>query len=483
MTRLATRLDGGPLPWRLGADIDIVGITADSRLVRPKMIFAALPGTRADGRDFIAAAVAQGAAAILAPLGTTWPPGTPPRPLLLDPDPRRRLAEIAAQLAGPMPRRILAVTGTNGKSSSVDFLRQISLADGRKAASLGTLGLMASGFPTTDSLTTPDPVALADQLARLRAAGIDDVALEASSHGLDQRRLDGITIVGAAFTNFTRDHLDYHGDMTTYRMAKLHLFEALLPSGAPVVAMSDLEPDTLASLRTITGARRLELMTVGPNGSAIDLIAASPTPQGQILHIRVDGRALHIELPLVGRFQADNALLAAALARATGVDRALDYLAGLRPVRGRLQWITRLPNGASVYVDYAHTPDALARLLAALRPHTTGRLILVFGAGGDRDAGKRPLMGAVAAHLADLAVITDDNPRHEDPASIRAAIKAACPAGLECGDRRQAIAEALNHAQPGDVVVVAGKGHEQGQILSGAVLPFDDAAVITELVG
>lgn len=483
MTRLATRLDGTPPTWRLGADIDVIGITADSRLVRPKMIFAALPGMRADGRDFIAAAVAQGAAAILAPLGTPWPPGTPPRPLLLDPDPRKRLAEIAAHLAGPMPRRILAVTGTNGKSSTVDFLRQISQADGRKAASLGTLGLIASGFSNTESLTTPDPVVLANQLARLRAAGIDDVALEASSHGLAQRRLDGITIAGAAFTNLTRDHLDYHGDMAAYRAAKLHLFEALLPSGAPVIAMSDLESDTLTSLQVITKARQLELMTVGPNGSAVDIIGATPTPQGQILHIAIDGIRREIELPLVGRFQADNALLAAALSRAIGIDSALDYISGLRPVRGRLQWINSLPNGAAVYVDYAHTPDALERLLAALRPHTAGRLILVFGAGGDRDAGKRPLMGAVAARLADLAVITDDNPRHEDPALIRAAIKAACPACFELADRRRAIAEALSLARPGDVVVVAGKGHEQGQIIGRTVTPFDDAAVITELVG
>lgn len=483
MTRLATRLDGIPPAWRLAPDIDIVGITADSRQVRPKMIFAALPGTRADGRDFIAAAVGQGAAAVLAPLGTQWPPGTPPRPLLLDADPRRRLAEIAVHLAGPMPRRIRAVTGTNGKSSSVDFLRQMSVADGRKAASLGTLGLVASGFPITESLTTPDPVALAGELARLRAAGIDDVALEASSHGLDQRRLDGITLVGAAFTNLTRDHLDYHGDMASYRTAKLRLFDTLLPSGAPMVTMSDLEPTTRAALELIAKTRRLELMSVGPNGSAIDLVSTTPMPNGQILDIAVDGVRRTIDLKLVGRFQADNALLAAALARATGIDRALDYLADLQPVRGRLQLVTNLPNGVCVYVDYAHTPDALERLLTALRPHTPGRLIVVFGAGGNRDAGKRPLMGAVAARLADLTVITDDNPRHEDPALIRSAIKASCPDAIELADRRQAITEALNLAQSGDVIVVAGKGHEQGQIIGRTTIPFDDAAVITELVG
>ncbi len=483
MTRLATRLNGTAPSWRLAPDIDIIGITADSRQVRPKMIFAALPGTRADGRDFIAAAVGQGAAAVLAPLGTQWPPGTPPRPLLLDADPRQRLAEIAVHLAGPMPRRIRAVTGTNGKSSSVDFLRQMSIAEGRKAASLGTLGVIASGFPITESLTTPDPVALAGELARLRAAGIDDVALEASSHGLEQRRLDGITLIGAAFTNLTRDHLDYHGDMASYRAAKLRLFDTLLPSGAPMIVMSDLEPTTRAALEMIAKTRRLELLSVGPKGSAIDLISATPTPDGQILDITVDGVRRMIDLKLVGRFQADNALLAAALARATGIDRALDYLSGLQPVRGRLQLVTNLPNGACAYVDYAHTPDALERLLTALRPHTRGRLILVFGAGGDRDAGKRPLMGAVAARLADLTIITDDNPRTEDPALIRAAIKASCPAGIELADRRRAIAEALSLAQSGDVIVVAGKGHEQGQIIGRTIIPFDDAAVITELVG
>jgi UDP-N-acetylmuramoyl-L-alanyl-D-glutamate--2,6-diaminopimelate ligase len=483
MTRLATRLEGTPPTWRLSSDIDITGITADSRQVRPKMIFAALPGTRADGRDFIAAAVGQGAAAILAPLDTQWPPGTPPRPLLLDADPRKRLAEIAVHLAGPMPRRIRAVTGTNGKSSSADFLRQISIADGRKAASLGTLGLVASGFPNTESLTTPDPVALAGQLARLRAAGIDDVALEASSHGLEQRRLDGITMIGAAFTNLTRDHLDYHGDMASYRAAKLRLFDTILPARTPIVTMSDLEPTTLVALQMIAKTRGLELMSVGPNGSAIDFVSTTPTPDGQILDIAVDGMRRTIDLKLVGRFQADNALLAAALARATGIDRALDYLSGLQPVRGRLQRVTSLPNGACIYVDYAHTPDALERLLTALRPHTRGRLILVFGAGGDRDAGKRPLMGTVAARLADLPLITDDNPRLEDPASIRTAIKASCPAGIEIADRRRAIAEALNRAQSGDVIVVAGKGHEQGQIIGRTIIPFDDAAVITELVG
>ena len=483
MTRLAMQPNAAPPHWRLGSDIDVIGITVDSRQVRPRMIFAALPGTRADGRDFIPAAVAQGAAAILAPLGTEWPPGTPPRPLLLDADPYRRLAEIAVHLAGPMPRRILAVTGTNGKSSTVDFLRQISVADGRKAASIGTLGLIASGFANIGTLTTPDPVTLAAQLARLRQAGIDDVALEASSHGLEQRRLDGLRIVSAGFTNLTRDHLDYHGNITAYRAAKLRLFDALLSAGAPVVAMSDLDAETMTALRNITRKRRLDLTTVGPGGSAIDLIDAIPTPQGQILHISLNAGRRSIELPLVGRFQADNALLAAAMAHSNGIGRALDYLTALRAVRGRLQHVAKLPNNAAIYVDYAHTPDALERLLAALRPHTEGRLILVFGAGGDRDAGKRPLMGMVAAQQADQTVITDDNPRHENPAQIRAAIKAACPNAIEIADRRSAIAEALNGARRGDIVVVAGKGHEQGQIIGDTTIPFDDAAVIAALVG
>jgi UDP-N-acetylmuramoyl-L-alanyl-D-glutamate--2,6-diaminopimelate ligase len=477
MSRL-TRIMPSPPGWSLAPDSAITGITADSRAVRPGMIFAALPGVKADGRRFIADAVALGAAAILAPTGTAWPPGTPPRPLLIDGNPRRRLAEIAVALAGAMPRSIAAVTGTNGKTSTVDFLRQIMISAGRPAASLGTLGLIATGLPHGDSLTTPDPVTLAATMAQLKAAGIDHVALEASSHGLDQCRLDGLHLAAAGFTNLTRDHLDYHGDLAGYRAAKLRLFIELLPRNAAALAMADLDPETLAALR----AQRPDVATVGAGGTAIDVLRATPTPQGQILAIRAGGRHYEIALPLPGRFQADNALLAAGLARALGIDAAFEHLATLAPVRGRLELAGVLANGASAYVDYAHTPDALETLLAALRPHATGRLIVVFGAGGDRDRGKRPLMGAVAARCADVAIVTDDNPRSETSATIRAEILAGCTDAYEIGDRRRAIEAGVAMLRPGDVLAVAGKGHEQGQIVGEMVLPFDDAAVLRALL-
>ncbi|HET9148269.1 MAG TPA: UDP-N-acetylmuramoyl-L-alanyl-D-glutamate--2,6-diaminopimelate ligase, partial [Acetobacteraceae bacterium] len=373
--------------WSAMAQREITGITADSREVAPGMIFAAIPGARTDGSRFIADAVARGAAAVLAPVDTAWPPGVPPRPLITDAMPRKRLAEIAAILAGGQPRRILAVTGTNGKTSTVDFLRQILTRAGHKAASLGTLGLIAPGFESGPSLTTPDPVALARTMAVLKRAGVENVALEASSHGLDQYRLDGLTLAGAAFSNLTRDHLDYHGDMAAYRAAKLRLFAELLPPGAPALAMADLDGETLSALRRIAEARDLAFGTVGPGGSAIRLLRARPLPEGQKLTIEAGGGRRIIDLPLPGRFQADNALLAAALARACGIADALDHLPYLSPVRGRLERVAVLPNGAAAYVDYAHTPDALERLLAALRPHAHGRLVIVFGAGGDRDRG------------------------------------------------------------------------------------------------
>ncbi len=468
--------------WRNAAALEVTGITADSRSVSPGYLFAALPGSRADGRAFIGDAVARGAVAVLAPHGTAWPPGVPPRPLLEDPEPRRRLAQIAAGLAGPQPKVIAAVTGTNGKTSTVDFLRQLWLAGGTPAASIGTLGLIAERFDPGPGLTTPDPVSLASTLAQLASAGIQHAAMEASSHGLDQFRLDGVRLAGAAFTNLTRDHLDYHGSEAAYRAAKLRLFSELLPEGAPAVANADMDAATLAELRDIATQRRLALRTVGENGTTLCLLDVLPQPGGQVLRIEVAGRQREIELRLPGRFQADNALMAAALAMALGERDVLDRLALLRGVRGRLELAALLPNGAAVYVDYAHTPDALERLLTALRPHTAGRLHVVFGAGGDRDPGKRPLMGTAAARFADVAIVTDDNPRSEDPATIRAAVLAGCPGGREVGDRARAIAEALNDLKPGDVLAVAGKGHEQGQTIGDTVIPFDDVSVVRRLV-
>jgi UDP-N-acetylmuramoyl-L-alanyl-D-glutamate--2,6-diaminopimelate ligase len=463
--------------------VPITGLTADSRHVAPGFLFAAIPGTAVDGRAFIADAVEQGAAAILAPEGTQWPPGVPPRPMIQHPEPRRALALLAAAHAGAQPHSIVAVTGTNGKTSTVDFIRQLFTNAGHKAASLGTLGLIGPGHPGGGGLTTPDPVALAAMLAGLAREGVRHLALEASSHGLDQFRLDGVRVAAAGFSNLTRDHLDYHHTLDAYRDAKLRLFTDLLPTGAPAVVNADMDPETLARLRAVATLRRLDLRTVGQAGTHARLLSARPLPQGQAITLTVAGRTIETELALPGRFQTDNVLLAAALAEATGLAAAWDQLATLRGVRGRMEFAACLPNGAAAYVDYAHTPDALERLLAALRPHAQNRLACVFGAGGDRDAGKRPLMGAAVARLADLAIITDDNPRGENPATIRSAIAAACPGALVIGDRAEAIAAGLAQLGPGDVLVVAGKGHELGQTIAGTVYPFDDAQTVRELVG
>ncbi len=464
------------------APVPITQVTADSRAVTPGCLFAALPGSTVDGRNFIADAVARGAVAILAPLGTAWPAGVPPRPMIQDAEPRRALARLAAVQAGAPPDTIVAVTGTNGKTSTVEFLRQIA-SHTRLSASLGTLGVIAPGHPGGAGLTTPDPVTLAQTLAALAREGVRFAALEASSHGLDQFRLDGVPVAAAGFTNLTRDHLDYHGTMAGYRAAKLRLFDALLRPGAPAVASSTLDPATADALRAVAAARGLTLRFVGEDGDAIRLLRAEPHAGGQTLDLLVDGRRRTVALNLPGRFQADNALLAAALAESVGIPDALDRLPELTGVRGRMELAATLSNGAAVYVDYAHTPDALERLLSALRPHAAGRLHVVFGAGGDRDRGKRPLMGDVARRLADRATVTDDNPRSENPGSIRAAILAAIPGAREIGDRAGAIAAALNDLQPGDVLAVAGKGHEQGQTIGTETLPFDDVATVRRLAG
>jgi UDP-N-acetylmuramoyl-L-alanyl-D-glutamate--2,6-diaminopimelate ligase len=450
--------------------VGITGITADSRAVRPGFLFAALPGLKADGRAYIAEAVAKGAAAVLAPEGTQWPPGVPPRTLILAPEPRAKLAELAVEFAGRLPERLVAVTGTNGKTSTVDFLRQIFTLAGRRAASIGTLGVVAPNRGVTESLTTPDPVSLAQTLAELARDGVNDVAMEASSHGLEQHRLDGLRFSAAGFTNLTRDHLDYHGSMEAYAEAKISLFTRLMQRGGAARVMADIAPSILDRMRAIAHMQGLDF-------AAVTVDRVEPRPDGQL--VVSGGRRVELHLP--GRFQADNAVLAASLAEACGIADAFLHLPQLVGVRGRLERALVLPHGAAAYVDYAHTPDAIARVLAALRPHATGRLHIVFGAGGDRDAGKRPLMGAAAAAAADVCIVTDDNPRSENPALIRQAIMAACPGAVEIGDRRAAIAAALAGLAPGDVLVVAGKGHEQGQIVQGEIIPFDDAAVIREL--
>jgi UDP-N-acetylmuramoyl-L-alanyl-D-glutamate--2,6-diaminopimelate ligase len=398
------------------------------------------------------------------------------------------LALIAAVLAEVRPETVVAVTGTNGKTSTVEFLRQIWALAGLRAASVGTLGLIAPDYEPGPGLTTPDPVTLAEILSSLAQHGIQHVAMEASSHGLDQFRLDGVRLAAAGFTNLTRDHLDYHVTMAAYRAAKLRLAGALLPPRSPFVVHSDMEPVTLEALRAVAIARRLAFHTVGLAGSLFRLIAAVPVPDGQILTIEAPEAARgsvrsEIRLNLPGRFQADNVLVAAGLAYVLGLDTVPELLSRLKGVRGRMELAAELPNGAAAYVDYAHTPDALERLLSALRPHTTGKLHIVFGAGGDRDRGKRPLMGGMAARLADRIIVTDDNPRSEMPSTIRAEVLSGCPEAREIGDRASAIEAALNDLGPGDVLVVAGKGHEQGQTISGVVHPFDDVSVVRGLVG
>ncbi len=463
--------------------LDIAGMTADSRQVRPGYLFAALPGAKVDGRAFIGDAVARGAAIILAPAGTEWPAGVPLCPMITDAEPRRRLAQIAAAFHGMQPATMVAVTGTNGKTSTAEFLRQIWKQAGLPAASLGTLGLVAPGYEPGAGLTTPDPVSLHAMLAQLAREGVAHAVMEASSHGLDQFRLDGVRLKAAGFSNLTRDHLDYHGSLSVYRAAKLRLFSTLLPPGAPAAVSAEMDPETLAALRDIAERRKLMLLSVGEAGEAVKLLSAIPRPDGQDLSIEVFGERRSLPLNLPGRFQTDNALLAATLAYATGTDGAFDFLPSLTGVRGRLELAATLPNDSAVYVDYAHTPDALERLLTALRPHARGRLHVVFGAGGDRDRGKRPLMGAAAARYADRVIVTDDNPRTEDPSAIRAEILAACPGAVEIGDRLTAISTAMNALEPGDVLAVAGKGHEQGQTVGTTVMPFDDVGVVRQLAG
>jgi UDP-N-acetylmuramoyl-L-alanyl-D-glutamate--2,6-diaminopimelate ligase len=458
----------------LPPDMILTGLTADSRKVAPGMLFAALPGGRADGRAFIADAIAKGAVAILAPLGTDVAVPAHVR-LITDSNPRRRFALMAAAFHEQQPAVIAAVTGTNGKTSTADFTRQIWGRLGHRAASIGTLGIVAPDWDNAGGLTTPDPETLHATLAQLARTGISHACMEASSHGLSQYRLDGVRLQAAAFTNLTRDHLDYHADMAEYGAAKLRLFSEVLPDSATAIVNAD--SDMAEQVVSIAAGRGQKVLTFGRMGTAITLVDALPQPYGQLLKLNVMGAAAEVRLPLAGTFQAANALAALGLALACGAETtaaiaALDHLTG---VPGRLQKVAQRPSDAAIYVDYAHTPDALETVLKALRPHAAGRLLVVFGCGGDRDAGKRPQMGAIAQRLADRVFVTDDNPRSENPAAIRRAILAACPDAIEIGDRARAIREAVADLRRGDVLVLAGKGHERGQIVAGTVLAFDDS--------
>jgi UDP-N-acetylmuramoyl-L-alanyl-D-glutamate--2,6-diaminopimelate ligase len=458
------------------SDSEVTGFAIDHRKVASGSVFGAFKGAVFDGEDFIAPAVERGAVAVVA-----RPEATVNRvPLLADPEPRRLFAELAGKYYAPYPETVVAVTGTNGKTSTVEMTRQIWRMLGHRSASIGTLGVTTADDQVTTGLTTPDIVTYLNNMAGLDRMGISHVAYEASSHGLDQHRCEGVPLAAAAFTNFSRDHLDYHQTMDAYFEAKMRLFEELLPPESPAVIWTD-DPK---SGEVIERAQRRghKLLTVGRKGETIRLVEQSPTALGQTLKLEHGGKPYKLALPLIGAYQAANVLTAAGLVLATGGEWADVFTAMQRvaPVRGRLERAVISRAGVPVYIDYAHTPDALEAAIAALRPHVEGRLITVFGAGGDRDQGKRPQMGAVASHLSDVVIVTDDNPRSEDPAVIRSAIMADAPGATEVPGRREAIAEAIRIARDGDIVLVAGKGHETGQIVGDKVLPFDDALVARE---
>ncbi len=484
--RLAELLPGAILEAR-HRGVAVAGITADSRAVKPGFVFFAVPGTRADGLAYVPMALSAGASAIVA---ECRPDGPDDAVWISVPNIRRALSVAAARFYPGQPRSIAAVTGTSGKTSVTSFVRQIWASTGARAASLGTLGIVAPEGALPDgphgTLTTPDPIALHRDLDALARADVTHLALEASSHGLDQHRLDGVRLAAGAFTNLSRDHLDYHRSTEHYLAAKLHLFTDLLAPGQPAVVATDQDGGgNSASDRAVAAARDrgLAVLTVGRRGDGIRLLASEPDGFATRLTLGHDGRTRDLRLPLAGAFQVSNALVAAGLCIATGtpadaVFAALEYLAG---APGRLEHVGTC-RGAPVFVDYAHKPDALDNVLTTLRPYAAGRLILVFGCGGDRDPGKRPIMGEIAARLADVAIVTDDNPRSEDPAAIRAAILAASPGAREIGDRAAAIAAAVTMLQRDDVLVVAGKGHETGQTAGGVTLPFSDAVAVAAAI-
>ncbi|WP_419815447.1 UDP-N-acetylmuramoyl-L-alanyl-D-glutamate--2,6-diaminopimelate ligase [Glacieibacterium sp.] len=458
-------------------DVTVTGFALDHRKVAPGTVFGAFEGARFNGEDFIPQAIANGAVAVAA------------RPEavvdgayhIADAEPRRPFAQAAARFFAPFPETVVAVTGTNGKTSTAELTRQLWRLAGHPAASIGTLGVTTATDQVSTGLTTPDVVTFLANMAGLQREGITHASFEASSHGLAQFRTEGLPVRAAAFTNLSRDHLDYHETMEAYFAAKLRLFTEVVDADGAAVIWAD-DGDWSARVIAAATLRGLRILTVGEGGHAIKLVSRTPTQLGQSLELLAGGKTYKVVLPLIGAYQAANALIAAGLVIATGGDVAttISHLSRLLPVRGRLERAVIARSGAPVYVDYAHTPDALDAAIAALRPHVDGKLILVFGAGGDRDTGKRPLMGAVAHARADTIFVTDDNPRSEDPAEIRSAILAAAPRATDLGDRRTAIATAISLSGPGDVVLIAGKGHEQGQIIGDRVLPFDDVQVARE---
>lgn len=452
----------------------IAGLASDSREVKSGYLFAALPGTRADGGAFIADAMRRGANAILGLPGLRAEAEAAGAHFIADTNPRRRLAEIAADYFGAQPETVAAVTGTSGKTSVTVFLRQIWAKQCRRAASLGTIGLITPGGETKLDHTTPDAITLHRLLAELEHDGIEYLALEASSHGLDQYRLDGVRIAAAGYTNIGRDHMDYHPDFAHYLAAKLRLFDLVADDG---IAAVNADAAHAEDFIRVAQERHLKLVTVGASGETLQLVSRRAAGEGQLLEI-VHADAMHrVNLPLVGAFQAANALLAAGIAIGLGdpAARVLETLAELKGPPGRLEKVAYGRAASPIYVDYAHKPDALETVLKAVRPHVAGRLHLVFGCGGDRDRGKRAMMGRIAAELADRTIVTDDNPRTEDPAEIRRQVREGCPDALEIGDRADAIRAAVAALEAGDALVVAGKGHEAEQIVGDHIRPFRDS--------
>jgi UDP-N-acetylmuramoyl-L-alanyl-D-glutamate--2,6-diaminopimelate ligase len=478
MTAGVKRLTDLGLTARAGRDPSLSGLTADSRAVRSGMLFAALPGTATHGARFIPAALEQGAVAVLtdaegARMAAEALADTDVA-LVVAEDPRAAMACAAALWFGAQPETVVAVTGTNGKTSVATFTRQIWAALGHEAINIGTTGIEGA-WSAPSSHTTPDAVTLQKLLAAAAQGGVTHAAMEASSHGIDQRRLDGVRLKAAGFTNLTQDHLDYHGTMAAYFEAKAQLFTRLLPEdGVAVVNLDGAKGSEMAELAL---GRGLQVLTVGKGqGADLQIAATRPDATGQEVRYLWQGRAFQTRLALIGAFQAENVAVAAGLVIAAGEasEAVLAVLPRLTGVRGRMQLAATRKNGAAVYVDFAHTPDAIETALKALRPHVMGRIVIVFGAGGDRDRTKRPLMGAAARAHADVLYVTDDNPRTEDPASIRAAILAACPEANEVGDRAEAILRAVDALLPGDALLIAGKGHESGQIVGTDIYPFDD---------
>jgi UDP-N-acetylmuramoyl-L-alanyl-D-glutamate--2,6-diaminopimelate ligase len=460
---------------------EVTGVTSDSRKVAPGMVFVAVSGSKADGASYAADAASRGASAIVAAKSASI--GAPAAPVILVDDPRLALAKLAARIFPRQPETMVAVTGTSGKTSVAAFTRQIWEQGGHAAASIGTTGVVAPGRNDYGSLTTPDPVELHKLLTELADAGVTHASMEASSHGLDQRRLDGVKLAAGAFTNLGRDHMDYHPTVEDYLRAKLRLFDTLLPKGAPAVIFAD----DRWSQPAIDAAKAagLDVLTVGRHGDFLTLKRVEHERFRQRAEIVAGGQLHEIDLPLAGDFQIFNALVSAGLAAATGtpVAKALAALEHLKGAPGRLDLVGTTPAGAPVYVDYAHKPDALENVLASVRPFTTGRVVVVFGCGGDRDRGKRPIMGEIATRLADLVIVTDDNPRSEVPAEIRKAILAAAPGAIEIGDRHKAIEEAVAALHAGDTLIVAGKGHEEGQTIGSETFPFSDHEEVRKALG